>query len=161
MSVLLARPFRAGFTLVELVIVIVVLGIVSVYAAMKSVSAAEATLPSQAQKMASDIRHTQTLAYTWGKRLRISITSGVNGSYSVSCVTAGASPCDTSPVIDPATGNGFSVALQKNVVLDPSPTLDFNSLGQPSAAVSYTATSGGSTKTIWVAALTGYVTVTP
>ena len=161
MRVLLARPFRAGFTLVELVIVIVVLGIVSVYAAMKSVSPAEATLPSQAQKLASDIRHIQTLAYTWGKRLRISITTGANGSYSVSCVTSGASPCNTSPVIDPATGNSFSVALQKNVVLGGSATLDFTSLGQPVAAASYTTVSGGSTKTISVAALTGYVTVAP
>jgi MSHA pilin protein MshC len=161
-----------GFTLVELVIVIVVLGIISVYAVVKSVSPAEITLPSQAQTLASDIRHAQTLAYTWGKRMRLSISAGT--TYSVSCVTgASGSPCNTS--------NDFSVTLKKDVVLAGSVTrqdgapltcpasasaLEFNSLGQPvdclgnSAFASYTLTSGSS-KTVFVAALTGLVTVSP
>lgn len=139
---------KAGFTLVELVIVIVVLGILSVYAVIKSVSLAEVTLPSQAQKLASDIRHAQTLAYTLGKRMRLTITAGTNGTYGVTCVTP---PCNTD----------FSVTLQKDVVLAGTPTtLDFTSLGQPSASASYTLTSG-STVTVSVAALTGLVTVSP
>lgn len=152
---------NAGFTIVELVMVIVVLGIISVYAVTRSAPPAEVTLPSQAQKMASDIRHAQTLATTWGRRLRITITEGANGTYNVSCVTAGAAPCNANPVIDPATGNGFNVALQQNVQLAGTATLDFNSLGQPTAAANYTLTSGTAVVTVTVAALTGYVTVAP
>ena len=159
---------QIGFTLVELIIVLVVVGILSVIAAMRSVSTADVTLPSQAQKLASDIRHTQTLATTWGRSLRLSVSGCPgNDTYCVSCVTftAGVPPCNVSPVIDPATGSSFSVALQKDVVLTgtPTPQLDFNSLGQPTqpaapAGASYTL---GSAVTVTVAALTGFVKVCP
>ncbi len=74
MSARNVRPtLQSGFTLVELIIVIVLLGIMSAYAIMKSASVAEATLPSQAEKMASDIRQAQTLAYTTGQRMRLTV----------------------------------------------------------------------------------------
>ena len=151
-----------GFTVVELVLVMVLLALLSVYAVMRSVSPAEVTLPSQAQKMASDIRHAQTLASTWGRRLRIS-TGG--SSYWVTCTSSVVAPCPaaiTTPVTDPATGSSFQVSLQKNVIFEsPSTaTLDINSLGQPLAAASYTL-SAGSIKTVAVTTLTGFVTVTP
>ena len=147
----------------ELVIVMAVISIISIYAIMKTAPIAEVTLPSQAQQMASDIRHAQTLAYTWGKRMRLTVTTGVNGTYSVACF-AGTPACDTS--------NNFSVTLQKGVALGGAVatgdgTLSFNSLGQPldslgaSASVSYTLTSGGGTATVCVAALTGFVKVAP
>ncbi len=139
-----------GFTLVELIIVIVVLGIVSTYAVMKGMPVAEVTLPSQAQKMASDIRHAQMLAYTSGKRMSLAITAGPNGIYRVNCVTAGSCP------------QSFSVTLGKGVVLGVAPTIDFDTMGKPSAAASYTMSYGSSAnKTISVAALTGNVTVSP
>lgn len=146
-----------GFTLVELVIVIVVLGIMSAYAIMNSASPSELSLPSQAATMASDIRHTQTLAHTTGNRMRLTIVTGANGSYS-------SASCDTSNVCS----NVFSVSLEKNVVLGgATTTLYFDTLGQPktsanvATSASYTLAYGGSTKTINVAALTGFVTVTP
>jgi prepilin-type N-terminal cleavage/methylation domain-containing protein len=162
---------KAGFTLVELVIVFVVLAVISAYAVVRSSSPAELTLPSQAQKMASDIRHAQTLAYTWGRTLTFSITAGVNGSYTVTCATV-VSPCPAStstPVSDPATGASFIGHIQNGVDLQmPNgiSTLVFNSLGNPGASgVSYTlcfpSCPSGTKETISVAALTGYVTVSP
>ena len=154
------KQLKKGFTLIELVVVVVILGIISIYATPKPVSTAELTLPSQAQKLASDILHAQLLAISWGKSLRLSIIPGTNGSYSVSCVTSGSSPCNVSPVIN-TSGSSFSVNLQKSVVLGGTNIVNFNSLGQPSAAASYTLTSGTSTKTVSVAQLTGFVTVSP
>lgn len=157
------KQLQKGFTLIELVVVVVILGIISIYATPKPVSTAELTLPSQAQKLASDILHAQLLAISWGKSLRLSIIPGTNGSYSVSCVTtvtSGSSPCNVSPVIN-TSGSSFSVNLQKSVVLGGTNIVDFNSLGQPSAAASYTLTSGTSTITVSVAQLTGFVTVSP
>lgn len=164
-------PMKAsGFTLIELVIVIVLVGVLSAYAMMKNGSSSVFSLVSQAQTMASDIRHAQALATVWGKRLRITATDGANGVYEVSCDDSAdvAPPCDTNPVINPATGRAFSVRLEKGVVLDgpPSPLI-INSLGQPvdsfgqptAASSAFTLSTQGNSLTLNVAALTGYVTV--
>ncbi|MCK9989975.1 MAG: hypothetical protein RugAbin2_00989 [Rugosibacter sp.] len=140
---------QAGFTLVELVMTVVILGILSVYAFMNSTSSADLSLPSQAQTMAADLRYTQMLAHTSGKRMRLKITSGANGSYSAGCVSG-------------SCAQAFSASLKQGVVLNGTATLDFDTLGQPSSAASYTLKSPeGSVKTVTVAPLTGLVTVTP
>ncbi len=152
---------EAGFTLVELVIVIVVVGVISAYAFMKNSSSSMYSLKSQAQTMANDVRHVQALATTWGRSLRITTTAGANGSYTVSCVNAGSSPCDVSPVMNPATGTGFTASLEKGVVLSGPATLDIDSLGKPAGSGTYQLTTDGATVSIAVQALTGFVTVTP
>jgi MSHA pilin protein MshC len=155
-------PSKArGFTLIELVIVLVVVGVISGYALMKNSSSSVYTLVSQANTMAHDIRHVQTLATTWGRSLCISAAAGENGTYTVSYFITSTSQCNVSPVINPVTGAAFNVSLQKGVVLAGPATLVINSLGKPAAASSYTLTSGDATVTLDVAALTGYVTVTP
>ena len=151
---------EAGFTLIEMIVVIVIVGVLSAYAIMKSYSTAQFTLLSQAQTMASDIRHVQSLATTWGRSLRITADTA-NGIYSVSCVTAGTSPCNFAPVLNPSTGAAFSVALQQGAVLSGPATLDINSLGQPSAAGVYGLSASGATKNVSVSALTGFVVVSP
>lgn len=153
---------EAGFTLMELIIVIVVVGVLSAYAMMKNGSASVFSLLSQAQKMASDIKHVQSMATVMGKSLTISATAGANGTYSVSCTTAVAAPCNTNPVINPATGTAFTISLEKGVVLTPSQgTLVINSMGRPASAAQYVLSSDGTSVTVDVAALTGHVTVTP
>jgi prepilin-type N-terminal cleavage/methylation domain-containing protein len=153
------RLSRAGFTLIELIVVLAGVGILAVYAVMNTPTSAEITLPSQAQKLAGDIRRAQTLAYTSTKRMLLTVNGGANGTYSVTCVT-GVVACNTS--------NDFSVTVQKGVVLAGPNLLYFNSLGQPAdsngqpiaGTTVYTLTSG-STETISVAPLTGLVTVSP
>lgn len=149
-----------GVTLIELVTVIVVLGVLSAYVAITNLSVGDVTLPSQAQKLATDLRHAQTLASTWGTSLVVS--ASVDGNvYGVSCITTTiAAPCNVAPVIDPATGAPFSVTLQKGVTFSAvsNGSLTFNSLGQPNAAASYTLSSGTSTNTVTVEAITGKVT---
>lgn len=145
------RGLQAGFTLIELIIVIAVLGVVSSVVMMRGVSPAAMTVPSQAQTLASDIRHVQAASISLGRRMRIAFTST---GYVVSCFD-GASLCP------PA----FSVVLQKNVTLSSIGVtpLDFDSLGQPltsagvATAASYTLAAGGDTRTVSVAALTGFV----
>ena len=156
-----------GFTLAELVVVIAILGILSAYAVLKLPSPAQATLPSQARQLASDLRHAQALAITWGQSL---VVSASGSRYSIACRTAAATaPCDATPVVDPATGAAFSVSLQKNVSFGSPSTasLTFDSLGRPvdssgtplasDPAASYTLSAGSSTQTVTVTRLSGKV----
>jgi prepilin-type N-terminal cleavage/methylation domain-containing protein len=158
------RNSKKGFTLVELVIVIVMLGALSAYATMRSVTPAEMSLPSQAQTLASDIRRVQTLAYTSGNRMRLSITPGANGTYTaLTCVVNSVTTCSCVIVnsVNSCPPAVFAVFLQKGVTLAGTSALDFTSDGQPLISASYTLTYGSSTKTVAVTALTGVVTVTP
>lgn len=147
---------RSGFTLVELLMVMTIIGIVGVFVALKSPSPADATLPSQARKLASDLRHAQQLATSQG--IRLCFRTGSNHYYASPYLQASSS-CSTTPLSDPATGGAFSVTLQKGVTFSSGANsiLVFDSLGRPSAAASYTLSSGTSTNSVSVAALTGRV----
>lgn len=148
-----------GFTLIELIMVMVMLGILTAVAATRW-NSTDATAPSQADLLARNIRHMQILAMSWGQPLQLSVTSST--TYAVSCVTSSAtSPCNASPVIDPASGLAFSVALVNDVTLaGAAATID--SLGRPvpvTAGTTYTLNAGASTWTVSVAPLTGFTTV--
>lgn len=145
----------------ELIIVLVVVGLLSAYAMMRNSSSSVFSLLSQAQTLASDIKHVQTMATVWGKSLSISATGGLNGTYSVSCTTVGAAPCNTNPVINPATGTAFTISLQKGVSLSGPASLVINSLGQPASGAQYVLSTEGASMTVDVAALTGHVSVSP
>lgn len=155
------RIKEAGFTLMELIIVLVVVGVLSAYAMMRNSSSSVFSLLSQAQTLAGDIKHVQSMATVWGKSLTIAATVGGNGTYSVCLTPQVPAPC-TTPVINPATGTAFTISLQKGVVLTASPdTLAINSLGQPASAAHYTLSSDSASVRVDVAELTGHVTVTP
>jgi len=125
-------------------------------------NATDATAPYQADLLARNIRHMQMLAMSWGQSLRLT-TAG--SSYSVACVTLGAAPCNTNPVIDPASGAAFSEILVNNVTLAGA-AIDIDSLGRPvgggvllSTNRVYTLTAGAQTWSVTVAPLTGFTTV--
>ena len=148
----------AGFSLVELIMVIVLVSVLSVYAVVSTPTSAEATLSDQADLLARNLRHTQTLAMTWGRPLRF---TPAGATYSVSCVTAGTAPCNVTPVIDPATNQSFSVSLSFGATVA-GPTIDFGTKGQPSAGGTFTLSATGATnRTVTLSALTGLTSVSP
>ena len=146
------RRFSLGFTLIELIVVIVVLGIISVYATI-SASPPELTIPSQAQRLASDIHYLQNLAIANGRRMELIVIPGANGTYTGSCVT-------TTPACPETFMRTVEYRVELGSSLDPV-ALQFDTLGVPSAAASYTLSHSGNTSTITVAAVTGRVTVSP
>lgn len=154
-----------GFTLVELVMVMIITGILATYAVGRYFTAAETTGASQAQRFARDLRHAQMLALTWSRQLCVNVTGG---GYSVHGTGAGSPPaCNTGAVTDPATGAAFSVALQDGATLAGPGTVRFDSMGRPSngsspvAAASTYTLSGGGSWTITVNPVTGLVTAAP
>lgn len=148
-------PLR-GFTLVELVVVIVILAILSIYAVSSNLDSAEMTVPSQADRLASDIRLAQSLAFTSSSRVTVTATGT---TYTVVCSGTG---CSTT-----ATSNYFPnnpVVLKKGIVFsgDSSGSVEFKSNGEPTQNATFFLELGGTKKkTVTVAALTGHVTVTP
>jgi Tfp pilus assembly protein FimT len=165
---------QRGLTLIDALLVVVIVAIVSAYAVMRVRSTGENTLWYQAQQMASDIRHVQVLASTYGRSLQITASAGVNGTYTVSCVSATTAPCPAtlgSAITDPVTGSAFTGALQDGVTLAVSGTnpLPFDMQGRPltsggavsTASTTYTLTVNGTTATITVSPITGFVGVSP
>ena len=146
----------AGFTLLELVFTVVILGVLAKVAIMKLITPATMTLPTQAQSVADMIRRAQSLAVVRGERTRVSVTPGANGSVAVACPAS--TPCNTDT----------SISVSQGAVVGGASTVYFNSLGQPVSSAgtalagdtSFTLTyASGAAYTVTVAALTGRVSV--
>ena len=152
----------AGFTLLELVFTIVILGVLAKVAMMKLVTPATMTLHTQAQSLADLIRRAQSLAVVRGQRMSVSVaTPGANGRVDVAC--AASAPCNTDT----------SLTVSQGAVVGNAGTIYFNSLGQPvdssgsalttdrSFTLSYQTGSNNATYTVTVAAVTGRVSISP
>lgn len=159
----------AGFTLVELIVVMVVVGVLAIVVLLRA-QPTENNMPVQADQLARDIRHMQTVAANWGVPLQL--TAGASG-YSVACLSGPTPPCSGTGVIDdPAPRNpaAFQVQLQNGITLTlTSLSVDF--LGRPCAApctaaanvqtseTTFTLSGGGRMSTVTVQPLTGSVAV--
>jgi prepilin-type N-terminal cleavage/methylation domain-containing protein len=158
-----SRQRAAGFTLMEVIFVIVLLGLFATFATMKLVTPATMTLAAQAQSLATVIRRAQSLAVVRGERTRVSVTtSGVNGSLAVACPAS--TPCITDT----------SLTVSQGAVLgSTSATFYFNSLGQPVdsagtpltvdpvVTLGYQTGAVSATYSVTVAKLTGRISVSP
>ncbi len=149
-------PASAGFTLLESVIVILLLGILAAYALPRAFDSSAMTLDAQARTLASDLQRAQNLASTSGQMTLVCATTT---AYLVQLGGNCPSPLPaqtqaTQPVLV-FLDKGASFAL-------PLPALSFNSMGQPNGAASFQIrdASTSSSYTVSVAALSGLVGIT-
>lgn len=146
----------AGFTLLEMVIVILLLGILGTYAAPSAFNASKMTLDAQARTLASDLQRAQLLATTTGQAFYFCPL--INGYVVQSSATCPASVPTQTSVIQPV-----AVTLDKQATLSATPgALAFNSLGQPNVAGSFqllSSPSGSGSITVTAAAVTGLVSI--
>jgi type II secretory pathway pseudopilin PulG len=142
-------------TLVELTIVLVMLAILS-YVVLRFLQPRDALALQQAERLRNDLQQVQMLALTWGQSLQVDAAAA---SYSVSCASAGAAPCNVSPVVNPADGRPFQVTLETGLTLGGPAALQFDPLGRPRLAG--TLASSVQTYTISGASAPRSVTVTP
>lgn len=150
-----------GFSLIELVMVLVVVGILAAYAIPSVTAPSSFTLHQQADALVRDLRHTQQLATAYRKRLRL-VANG-SDTYTVACATDTTAPCNAAvggPMTDPATGQPYSVTTQNGVTVSAG-TAEFTSFGQPAAAATFSLSGGGDTATVTVSATGGFVSATP
>lgn len=150
------RQSQGGFTVLELVVVIIVISIVAAVS-LASWRPANTSINYQADELARNLRHAQTLAMTWRQPLQVSASGG---SYSVVYVAGGS-------VTNPSTGQAFTVNLKDGVVFSQDATVDFDTLGRPKTGVSFNtsqvefilSTSTGNTAKAILKPLTGFVEV--
>lgn len=150
---------QRGFTLIELIIVIIIISILAAYAIARWPSAVN--LNAQAEQLAAAIRYTQSLAMTKGARYLLTITTS-NKSYAITSI--GSSP---TTVNDPITnntstilGNGISFGTITGLASVSPYYIAFNGYGLPfsdnTATTSLTTTavisltSGGSSKIVQI-----------
>lgn len=163
-----------GWTLTELVIVLGVMSIMTAVVVVRSLPPKQPQALMQAERLRDDLRHMQLLATTWNQSLRLTVTAAAGPNparYSVACVTAGAAPCNATPVLDPRGAGALQVDLEPGLDLGlligaaASTTLDMDPLGRPrlgaafiSANATFTITGGGVSRTVVLQPLTGFAT---
>lgn len=135
-----------GFTLIELIMVIVLIGIIAVVVSPKLGDVTDTKAAALADKLRADIRYAQNLAMTTSQRHRVYINTapGPTPGYAVVNVATGL------VVQDPAGGN-LSVVLDAGdyagITVSPDTTIEFNSLGSPTTGGT-NLTAGGTTITV-------------
>jgi MSHA pilin protein MshC len=118
--------YPAGFTLVELVIVLILLGILAISIIPRSPTKGSLTITGQAHQLASDIRYVQSLSMTRGQRFCVNLTST---GYSMTT-----SNCSTSVGVEHPAGMTFPIVLD-GVTLSwtnlPNNLVTFKGKGEP------------------------------
>jgi len=147
---------QSGFTLIELVTVLILLGILASSLYLRG-APSSATLNAQADQLARTLRHAQSLSLAQGRSLTFDVQDAT--SYTVS--DGGVTVTDPQGIVQTYT-------LVNGVTLTGN-DLDYDSLGRPidatnnliAAAQTWTLSANGSTATVSVEPLTGFVSVTP
>ncbi len=158
---------RNGFTLLELAIVIILIGVLSATVMINLQTVAQHSVTVQAELFKRNLSHIQLLSISQSRRLRLSVNA-LGTSYSVvSCTTSACTTTNT--LTDPATGANFNIALTDGVTLTPTNNiLDFDSLGRPqsggnliaaSPARTYIFAGNGRSVQITVSPITGFAQI--
>ncbi|MGH8442353.1 MAG: pilus assembly FimT family protein [Nevskiaceae bacterium] len=147
-----------GFSLIELIVVILVMAILAAYAAPRFFGQGDFEAPAFAQELAAAARYAQKLAVVSGCQVNLTVSAT---GYSLLQPQATTPPCSGTPTMTlavkhPATGSAYTGTVPAGVTVGGSlGTVQFGASGAPNAAASYTI--GGIAVTI--AAGSGYVAV--
>jgi MSHA pilin protein MshC len=129
-----------GFTLLELVMVIVLLGIIAFYAAPRLGTVASANAGAFVDKLRVDVRYAQDLAMTRNKRSRVYFNgtgTAPAAGYAVVQDNSATSNCSSfAPAVDPAYYGNLAIALNTGsyagITVVPTLTcLEYDSMGIP------------------------------
>ena len=160
---------ETGFTLVEIIMVVVIIAIAAAITIPFAVSGADMQLRSAANIIASDLEYAKSMAISRGKIYSVVFDTAAE-SYQiedVNGVIAHPIKKGTSYVIDFAGDNRTDQVDISSVDFDSTSTVKFDYLGSPSNGSNNPLNSGtvniqasGALMTINVEPVTGYITIT-
>jgi len=154
-----APRLRAGYTLVELTVVITILGVVSATIAPRFFTQSAFSERGYADELGSALRGTQKAAVISGCHARLILAAG---SYSAVQQAAAGNACLTSdstwptPVLG-AAGEAIANSAPSGISASPTGTFEFDTQGRLAASPGTTITIGA--RQITIDAGTGYVQV--
>jgi prepilin-type N-terminal cleavage/methylation domain-containing protein len=159
----------SGFTLVEMIVVLVILSIAAMLAIPLATSGASTQLKSAATIIASDLEYAKSMAISRGKLYRVVFDTGTE-SYSIEDANGVISnPVTNRPyTVNFAADTRLSQVDISNVSFDTSNTVTFDYLGSPYSGAGsgsplnsgvITLSANGSTMKVNVEPVTGYITI--
>lgn len=145
-----------GFSAVEILLAVALLGILAVAAVYLLPPVGEVSLAAAAVQVRNDIEYAQQNAVTTGQTSGVAFTN--NGSYTVYQGTT------STPLSSPLTRSDMIITLSNSypgVSISGNYTVEFDSMGQPTTggSGSIDLVLGSHSKTITVTANTGRVTI--
>ncbi len=153
---------RGGYTLVEIMVVVVLLGIIAAVVVPMAVSGSSMEAVSAARNLASDIQYAQSMAITRQESMRV-VFDAAGESYSLR-------DYESTPLIHPMTKTDYIVTFSGHRALGNvdlvtadfggDAVLIFDETGAPDSAGTATVSAENVTYQISVSAGTGRVTVT-
>lgn len=145
----------AGFTLVELVVTLVIVGILAVVAMPRFFDRGGFESRGFTDEALAMLRYAQKTAIAQHRIVFVHLTAAAGGAPASVALCYG-NPCDASNrVLNPANQAPFSETAPSSVNL-PALVFSFDALGQPSAGQAI-AVTGEVVRTIVVEPVTGYV----
>jgi MSHA pilin protein MshC len=143
----------AGFTLTELVTVIVIAGILAVFAVARIDTKAFNT-EGYANQVAAAIRYAQKTAISQHRNVTVTATG------TAVALTYTDAPLAGTPVHQPPGTSAFTIGAPADVAVSGGP-ITFSALGKPVGGGATIAITGDVTRNVIVEAETGYVRYTP
>lgn len=146
------RGASRGFTLVELVLVIMIAGVIAVVAVPRMVDRSAFQTRGGASEVRTALRYAQRLAMAKNREVCVDTTAAgltltFNPLPGIVCSQA---------VIRPSDGGAYVVTLPAGITLTPGVSFRFDAQGRPSPNAAVTMTVGGTTQ-INVTRETGHV----
>jgi prepilin-type N-terminal cleavage/methylation domain-containing protein len=164
-----AKSMNRGFTLVELVLVLVLASILAISLWPRAPSTESMTLNGRAEQLASDIRYVQSLSMTTGARHCLTLMPLSGPPYNGYQLTTAASTCATTvqhpaglnqPVPICASGNCITVSgMTNDYVLFDGLGAPYSDAATALAANAVITISDGGSKTVTISPATGRVLV--
>lgn len=144
---------QGGFTLVELVMTMIIIGIIAAVAAPRFFGTDVFQSRGFADRVQASLRYAQKVAVAQHRFVCVAFTAS-----SITLTINAAASCPGGNLASPSGDTTYSITAPSNVTFSVTPTgFYFDALGKPSFASNQSISISGATNTITVEAETGYV----